>query len=443
MKHISLRLFIILLITITGNVNAFSFEVDGISYSIISEESNEVEVSSYSDNYIGNVVIPDSILYEGHTYYVTAIGNSAFHGCSQLTSITIPNSVSSIRNSAFRGCESLTSMIIPDSVTAIEDCVFYDCTSLSSIVLPNNLIRIGGCAFLNCSSLASIELPNGITHIEEFAFEGCSSLRSIIVPNSMFYISNSSFADCINLTSVTIHSNKVKDWFGYNKFIQEIILGDSVTVIDDFAFYECSALNSVSIGKNVTSIGWNAFGNCSRLTSISIPESVTDVRWRAFANCSNLTSISILSEDIFIEEYAFSQCIAMNDFYCYSENMPHTQERTFSEAPIDSATLHVPSSSIEQYKSKDPWSGFGSIVALDSSGIDDVSENAVQIRNVEGQLIVSGIENDTEVTVYSLDGSPEGHAFSKKGTTTIKTNIKPGNAAIVKVGQKAMKVIVK
>ena len=173
---------------------------------------------------------------------------------------------------AFGGFSSLTSITIPNSVTSIGNYAFYDCSSLSSLTIPNSVTSIGNGAFEYCSLLRSVTIGNSVTSIGSSAFEGCSALTSITIPNSVTSIGNGAFEYCSLLRSVTI--------------------GNSVTSIEDEVFYNCSSLTSITIPNSVTSIGNYAFYNCSALTSITIPESVTSIGSNAFSNCSSLTSVT-------------------------------------------------------------------------------------------------------------------------------------------------------
>jgi hypothetical protein len=157
---------------------------------------------------------------------VTSIGNSAFYGCTSLTSVTIPDSVTSILDYAFIFCTSLTSVTIPDSVTSIGVSAFSYCISLTSVTIPNSVTSIGNSAFSNCISLTSVTIPNSVTSIANGMFRYCTDLTSVTIPNSVTSIGNSAFSDCISLTSVTIPN--------------------SVTSIGSFAFYNCTSLTSVT-----------------------------------------------------------------------------------------------------------------------------------------------------------------------------------------------------
>ena len=189
---------------------------------------------------------------------VTIIGNSAFNGCSSLTSITIPSSVTSIGSTAFNGCSSLTSITIPESVTSIGNSAFSNCTALTSITIPESVTSLGESAFYNCSSLASIVLHEGLTNIDSGAFSNCTALTSITIPESVTSIGERAFRGCSSLTSITIPEN--------------------VTIIGNSAFNGCSSLTSITIPSRVTSIkgkpdsfpnpGYGVFGGCSSLKTI-------------------------------------------------------------------------------------------------------------------------------------------------------------------------------
>ena len=256
----------------------------------------------YSCDGLTSVTIPDS---------VTSIGSYAFYGCSGLTSVIIPDSVTSIGNSAFDGCTGLTSITIPDSVTSIGSYAFEGCTGLTSITIPDSVTSIGNSAFDGCTGLTSITIPDSVTIIGDSAFYGCSGLTSVIIPDSVTSIGSSAFYGCSGLTSVTIPDSvtSIGDYaFLSCSGLTSITIPDSVTIIGDSAFYGCSGLTSITIGNSVTSIGSAAFYGCSGLTSVIIPDSVTSIGSSAFCGCSGLTSVIIPDSVTSIGNVAFYDC---------------------------------------------------------------------------------------------------------------------------------------
>ena len=220
---------------------------DSLRYELNGEEATLTKCKSNEET----IKVPKFVSKDGKTYKVTSIGNAAF------------------RND----CRSLSSIKLPDSLTSIGECAFERCSSLSSIKLPDSLTSIGKNAFAWCSNLSSIELPKSVTSIGEYTFWQCSSLSSIELPDSLTSIGCAAFWYCSSLSSITLPGN--------------------LTSIERYAFQDCSSLKSITLPESVTSIGKYAFAWCSNLSSIKLPDSLTSIGEYAFERCSSLSSIII------------------------------------------------------------------------------------------------------------------------------------------------------
>ena len=256
------------------SVSAHDFEVGGIYYNITSQADKTVAVthrgdSYYSNEYSGEVTIPESVTYSGNTYSVTSIGDDAFRGCSSLTSVEIPNSVTSISWGAFAYCSSLTSVEIPNSVTSIGGSAFYNCSGLTSVEIPNSVTNIGIGAFEGCSGLTSVEIGNSVTLIGAGAFSGCTGLTSVNIEDIAAWCKikyGLSYGDKVYVTSNPLFY--AKNLYLNGEKVTDIVIPDSVTSIGDYAFYNCSSLTSVEIPNSVTSIGDDAFYGCENLKTV-------------------------------------------------------------------------------------------------------------------------------------------------------------------------------
>ena len=213
----------------------------------------------------GVVVIPSTI----NDLPVTGIGDRAFRDCTNLTNVTIPNSVTSIGQEAFGGCYSLTNVAIPKSVTSIGRDAFYGCTGLTSVLIGNSVTSIADGTFEG-TGLKSVTIPESVTSIGRHAFYGCTGLTCVLIGNRVTSIGEGTL-EGTSLTNITIP--------------------DSVTNIGNYAFSCCTNLASVTIGSGVTSIGREAFRRCANLADMTIPKSVTSIGQDAFGGCVKLARV--------------------------------------------------------------------------------------------------------------------------------------------------------
>lgn len=451
-------------------------EIDGIYYII----ENSATVTKNPNKYSGDIVIPESVSYEGNNYLVGRIDYDAFMDCSGLTSIKLPEGLLYIEASAFSGCSKLSNIELPNSILYIGNNAFYDCRSLKSINIPKNEFYSSVGHEFNCSGLTSIDIPNTITRID--GFYGCTELTSVFIPKTVTEIVEYSFGGCYSLEKITVESaNQVYDsrdncnaivetksnkivvgckntnypnnvnTIGEGAFIEciglmELNIPDNIHTIEKNAFSRCQGLTKLEIPESITSLGIGAFNDCENIISVSLPKSIEDIS-SVFTNCINLKSIDIpenitnindaftgcssLSSVTFtgnvknmymaffsciglksiiipegvtiingeafsysgleevvipstihaIERNSFSKCKELKDFYSYAELVPILDETSFYNTNIGKAILHVPSSSINQYKSAPIWKDFGSIIAIEDKDPKTTAINTISSEN--------------------------------------------------------------
>ena len=354
-----------------------------------------------ADLYVNGSLLTDLTIPDG----ITQINNFAFQGCSSITNVILPYSVTAIGEEAFAH-SSFTSMTIHQRITSIGDCAFKKCDGeliikskiietdyddsypqwisehRGKITIGDNISKIGSHALRDGSDTV-IMIPENVTKISEYAFRYCTGELIINSP----YISSSGDSDWIQgaaFTKITI-GNNISSIGAYKfhgcKTVESVEIPNSVTTIGDSAFCDCTSLANVTIPNSVATIGNSAFCNCTSLTNVIIPKGVTSIAGKLFYGCSSLANIIIpdsvtsIGDDAFygctslvsviipdsvtsIGKSTFYDCFRLAQIYCMSQTPPILESKIIENDYINH--IYVPIGCAEAYKTAEHWNEYAS-----------------------------------------------------------------------------------
>lgn len=399
--------------------------VDGVDYCIYEARRFATLTNGKSAN--GELIIPSEVSHEGKEYPVKTIKSSAFQGCSTITSVTIPNSVTTIGSEAFKNCSNLstinngenvevvsynafsgtpwynnqpdgpiyfgkalcackgelpegTNLTIKEGTMSITPYVFSFCKGLTSITIPEGITNIDLSTFFVCYDLVSVKLPESLTIINSEAFCECDDIVSIHIPSHVKYICSGAFRDCRSLTSINIP--------------------EGVEEIGNEAFFYCNKMTAIAFPESLKKIGRDAFRNCKSLSDIRIPDNVEEISYGAFLGCVKLNSITLSENLKSIGEGAFQYCSDLSTIVCNAQIPPieianpdksyYYPSGVFYQVDKQNCKLYVPKGCEEVYRAAELWKDFN-IVEMET-GINEVTDEGVKsersanvIYNLSGQ----------------------------------------------------------
>lgn len=333
----------------------------------------------------------------------------------------------------------MTSVTIKDGLSRIEDEVFNGCTALASVSIPNSVTRIGDYAFSQCSALSAVDIPESVTVIGERAFYGCTALQSLVVPNGVKYIYNSAFRACTGL--------------------REVSLGNTVAELENYAFAGCEELTDVyCYAETVPSAGYAIFnGSYPEYITLHVPAESIEA-YKAKSPWSELGRIVAIDGET--PEPEVKKCATPVVSYAdgkltltsatedveFITDVVAQDAKKYYEAEINLNATYA----IETYAVKTGYENSDTVsVALvwvengevsDSTGVFSIEATPVLIHGNAGVLTISGVAYGTDIVVYTVSGTEVVRQAATEPTTTINTGLQSGTIAIVKVGNKSVKI---
>ncbi len=347
---------------ILGNID-MGKPVQQYSYRI---EDNEaiIERINKLDTFTSSLVIPNTL----DDYVVAKIEPYAFsdnfNGNIQITSVTIPNTISEIETGVFADCENLETITFANNsiLHTIKPYAFSNCYELSNISIPNSVTSIYEYAFNNCYELSNINIPNGVTSIYAYSFSNCYELSNISIPNSVTSIYEYAFNNCDSFTTFNLKNVETISYgvfascdnlvsFSKNADNNDIVIDNSKAIYKDNILYSyaCGNLDSsYTILENTTQVGESAFKGAENLHNVTFPLSLSYIGHSAFESCSNITSIEIHQLCANIASFAFSGC-SLNNVTLYSNGNIQFGVGAFNGLSEDS-NFYVPYNELEYYR---------------------------------------------------------------------------------------------
>lgn len=451
--------------------HAHDWEIDGNYYTLISTSEKTVRFDGTSNS--GNLVIPETIMVSGKTLTVVDIKKFAFNNNGKIQNVTIPKTIVMLGEQAMSE-GSFEKVILPNNMTSIGKAAFKDCTKLKQINLPQSLEEIGEYAFSGCSNLESIELPPHITTINDGCFAN-TGLKNLNIPSRIIKIYGKGNCRCFescNIDTVVFEDSREpiyikgfsrrghsdnKGEFDNNDHIDYVYIGRNINTT-------CLYMPSVLYGRPdfdyATTIIWG--DSCTSML-VEVEQYTTNPYYYKYSQAVSV-ACSKMENVVFGKNL---EIIAPFDYWYDGRNLKNIYLRSstpqpavgFHHSTYVNGTLYVPRGTLKAYQEADVWKEFWNIVEYDvkelssttyqkegvTNSLAKVETKSVQVQSSNGVLTITS-EGNTEVTpikVYNTAGQMVSSSSMTNGMATLDSNMDSGEIAIVKIGEKSVKVVVK
>ena len=418
-KGFVMLVVLMLMTTSSAMAQEAKFEViDGFRYLLESDTKTATLFPKKEGKYSGDIIIPEKVKgNDGVEYVVASLGASCFEGCTGLTSITIPSSVTSLGDYCFPGCSGLTSITIPSSVTSLGDGCFQDCSGLTSITIPSSVTSLGGNCFWNCSGLTSITIPSSVTSLGDFCFQGCSGLISITIPSSVTSLGGNCFLNCQKLETVYFEGKYCNSHYAGLKIPTTSIIKVPTEYLQGY---------KDAFGPNYKYIyAWNpgeAGEDNKPVTQCSTPSISYESGKLMFACETTGAKYHYTITDTDIKSDALSENGEVSLSAAYNISVYATADG-YKASDKAEATLYWINTNLDN-----------------GTNINMVRTRGVVASAHDGIVTLSGLDNGEVVKFYATDGKYLGSSVAANGSASYAVN---ESLVIAKVGKDSIKIAVK
>lgn len=406
-------------------------KIEPLTYKVVSGVDHTLSVTFPSDEseYSGVTAIPAHVEYEGEQYTVVEVGYLSFSEVKGITSITIPETVTTIAGAAFWE-SSLSEITIPTSVTTIGESAFEN-TNLTEIVIPESVISLGDDVLSLCASLESVTLNNNPTAIPARMVSGCTSLAGMTIPATVTKIGEFAFSECAALEDISLPSGVTEIGrfaFAYTPELKLLPLPETVTSVGHGVFYQ-SGIEEASLPEAITVIPDGMYQCCASLREFEISNTVTEIEQEAFYWCFALDKITFGENVATIGNKAFMGDKALTSVT--SLNTVPPVGAAFDSEVYENAILYVPNAALEAYKAADGWKEFNNIIGI-GSGVDEIGQEAAfSVTATDG-----GVEIVSDKAVEIFDAAGMKVYSGAAGTISL-----PGGFYVIVSGAETVKVV--